>query len=144
MKLFNWRSPLWRKRFWTFLTVLVVVFLATNPEMRLLVPVLDAIGLDVFLLLVEVQFIALLSGAARPLFRRGWAFIAPLIRVADQAFASAPALRFTREFVRYGVCHWVGEHGPRIWLHAHKLIRVARIGPNQSFKRTFGPHPTCS
>jgi uncharacterized membrane protein YeiH len=58
MKLLDWNNPLWRKRFWTFLTVLVVAFLATNPEFRLLVPVLDAIGLDVFILLIEVQFVA--------------------------------------------------------------------------------------
>lgn len=143
MNILDWRNPLWRKRFWALSTLVVVAFLATHPEMRLLVPFLDAIGLDVFLILVEVQFVALLSGAVRPVFRRAWPLMAPIIRAADRLSTSTSSLRFTREFFRYGVCHWVGESGPRIWLGLHKLIRAARIGPGQSLNRTCGPRPTC-
>jgi hypothetical protein len=134
MKLLDWNNPLWRKRFWTFLTVLVVAFLATNPEFRLLVPVLDAIGLDVFILLIEVQFVALLSGVFRPVFRPAWRLLVPLVKTADQTSQSVGALRFIRDFVRYGLCHWAGEYGPGAWLRLHKLLRAARIGPNASFK----------
>ena|SRR3990167_4297653 len=134
MKLIDWKNPLWRKRFWTFLTVLVVAFLATNPEFRLLVPVLDAIGLDVFILLVEVQLLAFLSGVFGPAFRPVWRFLIPFVRVADRASLSVPALRFARELVRYGLCHWVGKYGPDVWIGLHKLIRAARIGPKQIFR----------
>jgi hypothetical protein len=134
MKTLDWRNPLWRKRFWAVLTVVVVAFLATNPEFRLLVPVLDAIGLDVFVLLIEVQFLALLSGVFNPVFRYFWRFLSPLLRAADRVSQNLAALRFVREFARYGLCHWAGEHGPDAWLRLHKLIRAARIGPNQSFR----------
>jgi hypothetical protein len=139
MKLLDWKNPLWRKRFWTFLTVLVVAFLATNPEFRLLVPVLDAIGLDVFILLIEVQFIAVLSGVLGPLFRPAWRVLVPVVRAADRASLSISPLRFTRDFVRYGLCQWAGESGPDIWLRLHKLIRAARIGANQSLRLALSP-----
>lgn len=136
MKLPDWQNPIWRKRFWALLTVLVVAFLATNPEFRLLVPVLDAIGLDVFLLLVEVQFIALLSGVFSPAFRFAWPFLAPVLRAADRASQAVAALRFIRDFARYGLCQWAGEFGPNTWLRLHKLIRATRMGPNPSCKPT--------
>jgi hypothetical protein len=139
MRLLDWRNPLWRKRFWAVLTVVVIAFLATNPEFRLLVPVLDAIGLDIFVLLIEVQFIALLSGAFGPLLRFFWPVLLPLIRTIDGASSSLAALRFTRDFVRYGVFHWAGELGPHAWLRLHKLLRAARIGASQSFKRNRAP-----
>lgn len=134
MKLTDWKNPLWRKRFWAVLTVLVVAFLATNPEFRLLVPVLDAIGLDVFLLLIEVQFVALLSGVFSPVLRFTWPFLAPVLRAADRASQSMATLRFIRDFARYGLCQWAGEFGPEAWLRLHKLIRAARIRPNPSLK----------
>lgn len=136
MKLPDWNNPLWRKRFWAFLTVLVVAFLATNPEFRLLVPVLDAIGLDVFFLLVEVQFVALLSSVFGPLFGFVWRLLIPLVRTADRASRSVAALRFARDSVRYGVFHWTGESGPDAWLRIHKLIRATRIGATRSFNPT--------
>jgi hypothetical protein len=141
MNILDWRNPLWRKRFWTLATFVMIAFLATHPETRLLVPILDAIGLDVFILLVEIQFVALLSGAVGPLGRRAWPLLAPTLMAADRASASVSALRFTRDFVRYGVFHWIGESGPMVWLRVHKLIRAARMGPRQSNKPTCGPQP---
>jgi hypothetical protein len=134
MKLLDWKNPLWRKRFWALLTVVVVAFLATNPEFRLLVPVLDAIGLDVFFILVEVQLLAILSGVVNPVFRHAWRFLAPALRVADRVSRSVAALRLVRRFARYGVFHWTGKHGPEAWLRFHKLVRAARIGAGPSFR----------
>lgn len=141
MKTLDWRNPLWRKRFWAVLTVVVVAFLATNPEFRLLVPVLDAIGLDVFVLLIEVQFVALLSGVFHPVFRYSWRFLSPLLRVADRTSRNVAALRFVRGFARYGVFHWAGKHGPDAWLRTHKLIRAARIGTGHSFNPMLSALP---
>ena len=55
------------------LTVALTVLLATHPELRLLVPVIDALGLDVFLLLCGAQALswgnAALQLYGRPLLR---------------------------------------------------------------------------
>jgi hypothetical protein len=48
------KSP-WRGRLVLVATILAMVLLAAHPELRLFVPFLDALGLDVFLMLVGAQ-----------------------------------------------------------------------------------------
>ena len=45
------------------LTVVLVIVLASHPELRLFLPLLDALGLDLLLLLISMQFL----DYARPL-----------------------------------------------------------------------------
>jgi hypothetical protein len=47
-------SP-WRGRLVLVASILAIVLLAAHPELRLFVPFLDAIGLDVFVMLVGAQ-----------------------------------------------------------------------------------------
>jgi hypothetical protein len=55
MQLFNWRAKTWRQRALPALTVFLVLLLASHPELRLLLPIIDALGLDLLLLLVSAQ-----------------------------------------------------------------------------------------
>lgn len=137
MKLPDWRSPHWRKRFWTVLTVVLVVLLASHPELRLLVPILDAIGLDVFIALLGLQLTSSLSAMLKPPFLAAWHRLVPALRSANRISTTVAPLRFARDVARYALFNWVG--GPRAWLQAHKLFRIARLGPVATFRASCGP-----
>ncbi len=49
----------WKKSTWKIATFLVVGFLIFNPELVVFGMFIDAVGLDLFLLLLEVQVVAL-------------------------------------------------------------------------------------
>ena len=51
----------WRKNAWKIATAIIVVFIIFNPETVELALFIDAIGLDMFFLLIEVQLIAIFS-----------------------------------------------------------------------------------
>ena len=48
-------SPAWRRRLFLGATILAVVLLSAHPELRLFVPIVDAFGIDLFVLLVGAQ-----------------------------------------------------------------------------------------
>ena len=62
--LFNWRQKSLRQQIILVLTLVVVVVLASHPELRLFLPLVDALGLDLLLLLIGTQFL----DYARPIF----------------------------------------------------------------------------
>ncbi len=62
--LFNWRQKSLRQQIILVLTLVVVVVLASHPELRLFLPLVDALGLDLLLLLIGAQFL----DYARPIF----------------------------------------------------------------------------
>jgi hypothetical protein len=102
-----------RRHAWAAATLLLVVLLATHPELRLLVPLVDALGADTLMLLCWVQALALLG----PLPAQARAGVASLARRLDRASARGAWLGFPREFVRYGVIHWID---PRLWRRVHE------------------------
>jgi hypothetical protein len=81
MKLFDWREKSWRHRAILLLTVIVVVALASHPELRLFLPLIDALGLDLLVLLISAQAVD---------FVRPWLLIAYrhfVLPVVAKAFA---------------------------------------------------------
>jgi hypothetical protein len=62
MRLFEWRKNSWYRQAIFVLTIVLVVVLAAHPELRLLLPLVDALGLDLLLLLISAQ----LMDYARP------------------------------------------------------------------------------
>lgn len=50
-----------KNRAWKYVTAIVVVFVIANPEMFHLAVFVDAVGLDIFLMLLEVQALAILG-----------------------------------------------------------------------------------
>jgi hypothetical protein len=70
-------SPACRRRFVLVATIATVVLLASHPELRLFAPLVDALGLDVFALLVGAQLWGharpMLEGMLEPVARHGYA-----------------------------------------------------------------------
>jgi hypothetical protein len=64
--LFNWRDRKWQKRAWAILTFVVLLMIISHPELRLLFPLIDALGIDVLLTLLSVQFISLFGDYVKP------------------------------------------------------------------------------
>lgn len=133
MKLADWNTPVWRRRFWATLTFVSIVLLAAHPELRLLVPLIDAIGLDLFIAMIGFQLAQLLSGVLGPVFRRAWRVSVPAIRAAHRVSYFNQPFRFVRDLARHALFHWTGRVGPSAWRRTHTLVRLARLGPRRAF-----------
>jgi hypothetical protein len=92
MRLLSWRDKPWQKRALLVLTAVLLVLLAAHPELRLLVPVVDLLGIDLFVLL-----------AASPLLEA----LRPALNVVRDALPRADQLYF------YGI-FCLGIAGPYI------------------------------
>ena len=55
MQLFDWQKKSKRELTMYMLTTLLIVMLAAHPELRLLLPLIDAVGLDLILLFIGAQ-----------------------------------------------------------------------------------------
>lgn len=55
MKLLAWRKKPWWNALVVVLTVVATIVLATHPELRLFLPLLDSLGLDLLVILVGAQ-----------------------------------------------------------------------------------------
>jgi len=74
MKFLAWRDKPWQKRALLVLTAVLLVLLAAHPELRLLVPVLDLLGIDLFVLLAASPLLDTL----RPALDAAWRVLQPL------------------------------------------------------------------
>ena len=59
----------WRGRAAALLTTVVILCIVSNPELATLVPVLDALGLDVLLALFSAQLMVIVSNVLLPYAR---------------------------------------------------------------------------
>ena len=73
MKFLAWREKSWQKRVLLVLTAVALVLLAAHPELRLLVPVVDMLGLDLVVLLAATQLLDVL----RPVLDFAWRALSP-------------------------------------------------------------------
>jgi len=64
----------WKNKIWRYVTFMVVVLFLLNPEMASLGLFIDAVGLDLFIMLMQLQILALLSGYYQYFLKRlsGW------------------------------------------------------------------------
>ena len=51
----------WKNKLWKYATLCIVVVIILNPEMVGLALFIDAVGLEIFIMLLEVQLLAVLS-----------------------------------------------------------------------------------
>lgn len=63
MKRFNWRDKTRRQRVFLMLTIVVTVMLVSHPELRLLLPLIDALGLELLVVLISTQLMNYLRPA---------------------------------------------------------------------------------
>lgn len=55
LEIFTKKKGSWKKHAWIFV-IFFVIIMVTNPEIRVLVIFVDAIGIDIFIMLVGYQF----------------------------------------------------------------------------------------
>ena len=76
----------WKKSTWKIATFLVVSFLIFNPELVLFGMFIDAVGLDLFLLLLEVQVVALFGCYFQNWIKPAFSLVKRLIQKLDPYF----------------------------------------------------------
>lgn len=137
MNAFRWHSPTWRRRFWTAAAVLLFVVLASHPELRVLLFLLDMVGAELFIALLGFQFKSFIANALVPILLGCWRMLSAAVAAVNSATMSLSPLRFLRDFARYGVFRWV-DYGPHVWHSIHKLLRSAGQGPGEGLKPGYG------
>ena len=120
------------------MSVAAVVAFVAHPELRLLLPVIDAIGVDVFVGLLGIQVVSLIGNWAQPYVVLVGIRLVPWLRVIDRSASSVAVFRGLRNFLSYGVFHWAGRGGQRLWFRLHNLMHaVPGPVPDQRFKGTL-------
>ena len=84
------------KRLLGVVGVLLLFLFAAHPELRILVPFFDAVGLDVLGVLLGTQVLALFASTFRPVLFAAWKRLVPWLSLADRAMASGGALAAVR------------------------------------------------
>lgn len=79
MQIFNWRKERWYRYSVVAATIIATVVLASHPELRLLLPLVDALGLDLFVFLVGSQVLAFVQPLVSSLYR---AILRPVLQSA--------------------------------------------------------------
>jgi len=59
-----------KKSIWKYVSIIFAAFIILNPEMIELALFIDVVGVDLFLLLVEIQLFAIASTLLAPIFMR--------------------------------------------------------------------------
>jgi len=99
----------------------LMLSLAMHPELRLLLPILDAVGLETLLMVLGAQTLALCSSWLRPMLIAAWKRVAPwLARFAQVVFASASG-RNACAFLDRQLERNSGVLGEYLWVHAGRV-----------------------
>ena len=69
MQMFDWRKERWYRYLVVVATVIAIAVLASHPELRLLLPLVDAFGLDLFIFLVGSQVYTFVQPLASSFYR---------------------------------------------------------------------------
>ncbi|WP_372014612.1 hypothetical protein [Pseudoxanthomonas sp. 10H] len=99
-------------------TAILVICIASNPELAPIVPVLDAFGLDVLLYLFAAQLGVLMGGMLLPWARKSYG------RVVRRAVTC----------IGYAINCLAGGYLRQLVWHARNVgLATAALGPNSSF-----------
>lgn len=69
MQILQWRKERWYRYSVAVATIIAIAVLASHPELRLLLPLVDAFGLDLFILLVGSQVFTFVQPLASSFYR---------------------------------------------------------------------------
>ncbi|MBO9717062.1 MAG: hypothetical protein J7507_09690 [Pseudoxanthomonas sp.] len=117
MKWLVWTGSGWRPRAFLLITTILVVCIASNPELAAFVPVIDAFGLDVLMYLFAAQLGVVVGGLLWPLARYGFERArGVVIRLASCAFVCL-AGGYLRQLSWHARLVGVSVMAPRLVLH---------------------------
>ena len=133
----DWKNPAFRRRLLGIVAVLLMLTFGLHPELRLLVPLLDAAMLDVVLALLGMQALAIFSGTIRPALLLAWQWSARCARGIERAIDSVAIARGLRdrcgrllmESSTWDRCLW--HSCAALWLHAQAGPRAMMAIPRQ-------------
>jgi len=126
-----WKNPIWRHRIVSAVTLLLVLSLALHPELRLLVPFLDSLGVDVLLSLVGAQAASFLAATLKP----HWVRLVPHLRPVLAGLARLPAARTAVRWFDAALIKGGGSLGLYVWAQIRYRF-ASGLGPNNSSKPT--------
>jgi hypothetical protein len=128
-----WNNPKLRRRLLAILTTLLVISLAMHPELRLLVPLLDATGIDVLVTLLGLQALSMLSDSLLPYLRLIWRELLPRILAIGCAIVAIPGMRTISTLCSNLLFYGSGHLGQFVWIKSWTLWQWALV-PNNSSK----------
>ena len=110
--------PRWRRYLrWTIMLIVMLLF-AAHPEVRLMVPVLDAIGFDALLMLFGAQMISTYADVLVPILRGlRYAVLAPSLQWLDASTRRLPLICNVRAWCSEGLRR--RTLGRQLWLRCH-------------------------
>ena len=119
MRWFTWTGTGWRPRAFLLVTAILIICIASNPELAPFIPVLDAFGLDVLLYLFAAQLGVLVGGVMLPLARP----------------AGRRAVRRAVPWVGYAVNCVIGGYLRSLAWHAGNVgLATAALGSGHPFR----------
>jgi hypothetical protein len=126
-------NPQLRRRLLAILATLLVLSLAMHPELRLLVPLLDATGIDVLVTLLGLQALSLLSDSLLPYLRLMWRELLPRILAIGRATVAIPGMRTISTLCSNLLFDGSGHLGQFAWIKLWSLWQWA-LEPSSSFE----------
>jgi hypothetical protein len=100
MKWTGWKHRTLRRRVLGIASLLLVLALVAHPELRLLVPLLDAAMLDVLLALFSAQLLVFLGTWVTPFLRLLWQRSAGFMQGVEELIETTPLRRARRAVER--------------------------------------------
>lgn len=132
---FDWRDARWRRWGMAALTFIAVMSIAMHPELRVLAPILNAVGLDVFVALLGARLAMYLKPATQYLYIR---CVRPALLWLDRATAALPLVRELRRFHAHLLQTGSGYLGQYAWVLLQQSMHRLRMGPGPSLERVDG------
>ncbi|MDQ1120571.1 MULTISPECIES: hypothetical protein [Pseudoxanthomonas] len=137
-------SPRRRRQVRWAVLLLVMLLFATHPEVRLMLPVLDAIGLDVVLMLLTAQLLSAYADAMPMLRGLRYAVVAPALQWLANGSRRWPVCRNVRAWTSRTLRR--ARLGRQLWISLHVLgWALVRRTPAPSRRPTGTPmtEPSC-
>jgi|GEM_PF-1214272 len=139
-------SPRWRRRIRWAIVLLVMLYFASHPEVRLMVTIVDAIGLDVVLMLFGAQLLSMYADMLLPMLRGlRYCVLAPALQWLGAGTRRWPVCRTARAWSSIRLRR--AAAGRHLWLHLHVLwwALVRRAAPSvRALGWTPMTEPSCT
>lgn len=126
------------KRALGIIGAMLVLVLATHPELRVLAPLFDAVGFEALVMLIGAQMFALFSGTLKPVLLATWQRAAPWLSAADRFMASSNLLGSVRDTANRILGDYSGVLGQYLWAGGGRCWQLACLGPRADTEKDVG------
>lgn len=138
MKWTGWKNRTLRRRLLGIASLLLVLALVAHPELRLLLPLLDASMLDLFLALFSAQLLVFLGTYVKPFLLLLWQRGAGVMRGIEDLIEST-AMRRARNTLDRLIRGSGSDWNRQAWQYGALLWWRLRNGPGEPRRATALP-----